>query len=199
MSFQETMLSFRNPAIRSFLRGSSSAGLSSGKHGWSEFALESHEVHPGELGEAAIDSYVLLLWQGSSSSRGERLNSQGSFTPYLKHPGTLTLYPPGPLPPVRLLTKSNLLLCALNTKLIRSVRERMRDEDQPRSSASRTAAPGVQLSFQECVAPKALAASSRRTTAGWILGAALRRVPRPCARSAPLFAHEYRSGKQSLC
>jgi AraC family transcriptional regulator len=150
------MSPYHNPAIHSFLRGASRARLSSGKRGWSEFALEDHEVRRGELAEAEINCYVLLLWQGPSSSRGELLNSRGSFVPYSKHPGTLTLYPPGPLPPVRLLTTSNLLLCALDTKLIRTVSEQMRDEGHLRSPAAGAATPKMQPSFQDASLQKLL-------------------------------------------
>lgn len=145
-----------SPTIHSFLRGASPARLSNGERGWSELALEDHEVPRGELGEAKIDSYVLLLWQGPSSSRGELLNSRGSFVPYLKNPGTLTLYPPGPVPPVRLLTKSNLLVCALDAKLIRTVCEQIKDEDRLRSTTSGTAIPTMRPTFQDASIQKLL-------------------------------------------
>lgn len=85
-------------AIRQFLRGPSSTFLSSKDLGWSGVAIEHHEMPPGERDEVEIDCLILTLCCGQSVARGERLGSRGLFVPYVKPPGSFTMYAPGGLP-----------------------------------------------------------------------------------------------------
>ncbi len=117
-----------NEAIRTFLRGDSIMKLSSLKLGWSHLALEGHEASPRDIPETSIDSILLMQWQGNSNAHGEHTSSGGSFVPYKKRPGTMTLYPSGSVPAARTSTASDLLFCAIDKKFFFNISEQIKDE-----------------------------------------------------------------------
>jgi len=60
------------------------------------------------------------------------------FVPYVKPPGSFTLYAPGGVPLTRQTTVTNLLVCALNPDFIRSVGEELKGENQIKSASMST-------------------------------------------------------------
>jgi AraC family transcriptional regulator len=122
-------------AIRVFLRGDSSRQFSSSNLSWPSAVLEQHSICAGERAETAIDHYVLSLYLDSNAARCDRFD-RGSFRYRLIEPRSLMLHAPGALPPVRAYMPTNLLLCALDKKLLDEARHEMHDGQ---SVASRNA------------------------------------------------------------
>jgi AraC family transcriptional regulator len=75
------------------------------------------------------------LWQGHSVARGEHPGSHGSFVPYAKRPGTMTLFASGAVPPIRSSTKSDFLPCGLDTNLFHQIGEQISNERRAGSTA----------------------------------------------------------------
>ena len=136
MNIEEAVVESGSREIRQFLRGGSTMRLSSNSLDWTAINLERHVAPPVDLADRTIDRILLILWQGNSVARGEHLGSHGFFVPYAKRPGTLTLFAPGAVPPVRTSTKSDLLLCALDKAFFDKVGDEIREERKAGVSVS---------------------------------------------------------------
>ena len=93
--------------------------LSSSAHlGWKGFLLERHISVPGVRGGEPVDRNVLAMLC-SSNSRGEHRSVTGSFVPYIKLKGALTILPQGPVPELRLLSRSELAYFAIEDSFLK--------------------------------------------------------------------------------
>ncbi len=106
---------------------------------WRGILLEKHVTFPGERAGASIDRHVISMLNGAAS-RFEYCNEAGRFVPGLNRQGTITVTPSGRVPDLRLLTRSELIHCALEESFVRGVFEEL---EQP-SSFKPTFRPGVE-------------------------------------------------------
>lgn len=85
----------------------------------------------GPLEETIIEPYVLALWR--ELGVGEHRSSRGGYVRYSKHPGMITIVPPGLAPAVRAQNPSSVVLLALTPAFERAVREELdgRPEEVP--------------------------------------------------------------------
>jgi AraC family transcriptional regulator len=104
------------------LRLSSSMGL-----GWKDIAIQRHLIEPGEKSASAISHHIVELASGSEVSYGERPNRRGHLMPYSKPPGAINLYVEGSLPAIYPVTKTELIVCALDPSFIRQAAEEIAD------------------------------------------------------------------------
>jgi AraC family transcriptional regulator len=130
-------------SIRQFLRGNSSLRFSSSQLAWQDAVLEQHETPAGERQEAAIDSFILLLQQGMTSSHCDHVGSSAFGSAPSIPTRSLMFFSPGILPAVRSTETVNLLLCAVDGSFLSEAQKEMSDE-------------GI-----ECVAPDALPVGAR--------------------------------------
>lgn len=83
--------------------------------------LERYVSIPGERALNCVDRHVLGMLC-SPVSRGEHRTADGQFVPYRKRFGALTVFPKGPVPEMRLRTKSELLFCAFDESFVSNVK-----------------------------------------------------------------------------
>jgi AraC family transcriptional regulator len=164
------MIQNESNSIRQFLRGPSSTFLSSKNRGWSGVAIEHHGLLPGERPEAKIDCLLLALCCGQSVARGERLGSRGLFVPYVKPPGSFTLYAPGGVPLTRQTTVTNLLVCALNPDFIRSVGEELKGESLIKSASISTIIQEYRPAFMDSSLRRLLSLLEKEVAEGDLAG-----------------------------
>ena len=75
------------------------------------FQIQRYQNYAGEYLKEANDRHVIV--QMRDSAWAERRGASGSWVQFLKERGSLTIVPSGPVPEVRLLETSNMILCAL--------------------------------------------------------------------------------------
>ncbi|MET0411949.1 MAG: AraC family transcriptional regulator [Polyangiaceae bacterium] len=102
----------RSAPLDALFRGSSLSGVSSLELGWSSLTLERRLVMSGERVEEVMDHHFIALWE-HETALGERADIRGRFAPYVKHPGALSMGPPGLLPAVRARNESWVVACAI--------------------------------------------------------------------------------------
>ncbi len=106
-----------------FLRGPSARGVSSRGLGWRGFSLEEHCMEAGPRDEAVLKPYVIALWR--KLGLGEHGAVGGGYIRYKKHPGMLTVIPPGIAPAIRAQNPSSFVLLALTPTFERAVKEEL--------------------------------------------------------------------------
>jgi AraC family transcriptional regulator len=83
------------------------------------FQIQRYQNYAGEYLKEANDRHVIV--QMREAAWGERRGANGSWIRFLKERGSLTIVPSGPVPEARLLTPSNMILCALEKNFTREV------------------------------------------------------------------------------
>jgi AraC family transcriptional regulator len=156
--------------IRGFLRGVTSMHLSSHRLRWKGFVLEEHEAPPQELPETKIDCTLLKMWVGSNTACGEILGPKGSYRNYANRPGTMTLYSPGAVPPVRPSTTTNLLLCAFEKSFLQQIAEELKAECRGNRCSFEAAIAGDQPQFYDAPLSRMLKLLRDEATTGGVCG-----------------------------
>jgi AraC family transcriptional regulator len=109
-----------NPSSRlAHLTCPSSVFNSSDSHSWDGFLLEHHRIPEGERIETVTDRHVLWLWTTSYS--GEYAGQGGRFVRCSKGRGAITVTPIGVIPTLHTYTRSEVILCALESHFVRSI------------------------------------------------------------------------------
>lgn len=106
--------------ISALVRGSSTRLIASSGLEWAGISLELHDAFPGERYESVSADHLVSVVVDHTSS-GETSLSSGRFVPYAYHPGTINLFPVGPIPACRPFTKTKMIICALDPALVRDV------------------------------------------------------------------------------
>jgi AraC family transcriptional regulator len=109
-----------NPSSRlAHLTCPSSVFNSSDSHSWDGLLLEHHRIPEGERIETVTDRHVLWLWTTSYS--GEYAGQGGRFVRCSKGRGAITVTPIGVIPTLHTYTRSEVILCALESHFVRSI------------------------------------------------------------------------------
>jgi AraC family transcriptional regulator len=116
------------------VRGPSITLSSSIPLGWSGIILEHHIAQLGERADTTSDAPIVQLASGQYLARGERADSRGRYQPYLKPPGTLSVFSGNHLPALRPFTQTDLIGCMLDPIFVRSVAQ---EQDQALSTQIR--------------------------------------------------------------
>jgi AraC family transcriptional regulator len=88
--------------------------------GWKNFAIERRTILPGEQPELTLQHHFLILWDGHVAE-GEMVYHGGRFSPYKKHPNTITTCLPGIRPAARNRSKHEVIVSSLSTDFIRDM------------------------------------------------------------------------------
>ncbi len=115
-------------SIRRLLAGNSTLQTSSSEHGWSGAVLEEHVVPAGEKPAVAIETPILLLYEGGDATRCSRINPGSGGNLPLILPSTLRLYAPGNVPPGLATTSINLMLCSFDVEAFGVAKDEIEDE-----------------------------------------------------------------------
>jgi AraC family transcriptional regulator len=107
-----------DPTLQSAVPGPATVLSSSTHLEWKGFLLERHISVPGVRAGELVDRNVLAMLC-SSRSRGEHRSITGSFVPYIKLRGALTILPQGPVPELRLLSRSELAYFAIEDSFLK--------------------------------------------------------------------------------
>ena len=83
------------------------------------FQIQRYQAYAGEYLREPIDRHVIV--QIRDSAWAERRGASGSWFPFLIERGSLAIVPSGPVPDVRLLTPSDMILCALEQTFTREI------------------------------------------------------------------------------
>ena len=83
------------------------------------FHIQRYQNYVGEYLKEANDRHVIV--QMREAAWAERRSANGRWIRFLKERGSLTIVPSGPVPEARLLTPSNMILCALEKNFTREV------------------------------------------------------------------------------
>ena len=83
------------------------------------FQIQRYQNYAGEYLKEANDRHVIV--QMRDSAWAERRGASGSWVQFLKDRGSLTIVPSGPVLEVRLLTPSNMIICALEGNFTREI------------------------------------------------------------------------------
>ena len=83
------------------------------------FRIQRYRGHAGEYLREPIDRHVIV--QIRDSAWAERRGANGSWVQFLIERGSLAMVPSGPVPEVRLLTPSDMILCALEENFTREI------------------------------------------------------------------------------
>src|SRR5260370_25399401 len=109
-----------NPSSRfAHLTCPSSVVNSSDSYSWDGLVLEHHRIPEGERVETVSDHHVLWLWTTSYS--GEYAGQGGRFVRCSKGRGAITVTPIGLIPTLHTYTRSEVILCALDSHFVRSI------------------------------------------------------------------------------
>ena len=76
-----------------------------------KFQIERYQAHTGEYLKEPNRRHVIV--QMCDSPWAERRSANGSWVPFSLERGSLAIVPSGPVPEIRLLTPSNMIICAL--------------------------------------------------------------------------------------
>jgi len=107
----------------------SSVFNSSESNSWDGLLLEHHRIPEGERVETVSDHHVLWLWTTSYS--GQYAGQSGRFVRCSKGRGAITVSPAGPIPTLHTYTRSEVILCALESHFVRNVLSEL--DRQPRT------------------------------------------------------------------
>jgi len=109
-----------NPSSRlARLSGPSSVIDSSDGYSWDGLLVEHHRIPEGERMETVTDRHVLWLWTTSYS--GEYAGHGGRFVRCSKGRGAITVTPIGVVPTLHTYTRSEVILCALDSHFVGSI------------------------------------------------------------------------------
>jgi AraC family transcriptional regulator len=106
--------------ISALLSDSTLRRPSSVELGWKNFSIERRSILPGERPELTLQHHFLILWDGHVAE-GEMAYRGGRFSPYKKHPNTITTCLPGIRPAARNRSKHEVIVGALSTDFIRGI------------------------------------------------------------------------------
>jgi AraC family transcriptional regulator len=88
--------------------------------GWKDFAVERRTILPGERPELTLQHHFLVLWD-EHVAEGEMAYRGGRFSPYKKHPNTITTCLPGIRPAARNRSRHEVIVGALSADFIRGI------------------------------------------------------------------------------
>ena len=129
-----------NPSSRlAHLTCASSVVNSNDGHSWDGLLLEHHRIPEGERVETVTDRHVLWLWTTTYS--GEYAGHGGRFVRCSKGRGALTVTPIGLVPTLHSYTRSEVILCALDSQFVQSILSEL--DRQP------TAEPVIRAKFRD--------------------------------------------------
>jgi len=83
------------------------------------FQIERYQAYAGEYLKEPNERHVIV--QMRDSPRAERRAANGSWVQFPLERGSLAIVPSGPVPEVRLLTPSNMIICALEKNFTREI------------------------------------------------------------------------------
>jgi AraC family transcriptional regulator len=83
------------------------------------FQIQRYQTYVGEYMKEANDRH--MIGQMQESAWAERRGANGRWVRFLKERGSLTIVPSGPVPETRLLTSTNIIICALEKNFTREV------------------------------------------------------------------------------
>jgi AraC family transcriptional regulator len=104
-------------AIGAYVRGFSTRLCSSGKLRWDGVYLEHHRKFPAERSESLSPQHVVVLFT-DHVSRGESVAATQRRLSYSYPPGTINLFPAGPIGTCKTVTDATTVVCALDPKLV---------------------------------------------------------------------------------
>jgi AraC family transcriptional regulator len=106
--------------IGALLRDSSLRRPSSVELGWKNFAIERRTILPGEQPELTLQHHFMILWD-VHVAEGEMAYRSGRFSPYKKHPNTITTCLPGIRPAARNRSNHEVIVGAFSPDFIRGM------------------------------------------------------------------------------
>jgi AraC family transcriptional regulator len=146
-----------NPSSRlAHLTCPSSVFNSSDSHSWDGLLLEHHRIPEGERVERVTDRHVLWLWTTSYS--GEYAGNGGRFIRCSKGRGALTVTPIGLIPTLHTYTRSEVILCALDSHFVQSILSEL--DRQP------TVEPIIRAKFRDSVIRRLMTLLSEEVRSG---------------------------------
>jgi AraC family transcriptional regulator len=138
------------------LTGPSSPVNSSDSYSLDGLLLEHHRIPQGERVETVTDRHVLWLWTTSYS--GEYAGQGGRFVRCSKGSGAITATPIGVVPTLHTYTRSEVLLCALDSDFVRSILSEL--DRQPRTE------PIIRANFRDSAIRRLMTLLSEEVQAG---------------------------------
>src|SRR5260370_23013868 len=133
---------------------------SSESNSWDGLLLEHHRIPQGERVETATDRHVLWLWTTSYS--GEYAGNGGRFVRCSKGRGAITATPIGVIPTLHTYTRSEVILCALDSNFVGSILSEL--DRQPRTE------PIIRPKFQDSAIRRLMTILSEEVRAGGTSG-----------------------------
>ena len=133
---------------------------SSESNSWDGLLLEHHRIPQGERVETATDRHVLWLWTTSYS--GEYAGNGGRFVRCSKGRGAITATPIGVIPTLHTYTRSEVILCALDSNFVGSILSEL--DRQPRTE------PIIRPKFQDSAIRRLMTLLSEEVRAGGTSG-----------------------------
>ncbi len=134
----------------------SSVVNSSDSYSWDGLLLEHHRIPEGERIETVTDRHVLWLWTTSYS--GEYAGQGGRFVRCSKGRGAITVTPIGVIPTLHTYTRSEVILCALDSHFVRNILSEL--DRQPRTE------PIIRPKFQDSAIRRLMTILSEEGRAG---------------------------------
>src|SRR6267143_4504220 len=129
---------------------------SSDGHSWDGVLLEHHRIPEGERVETETDKHVLWLWTTSYS--GEYAGNGGRFVRCSKGRGAITVTPIGVIPTLHTYTRSEVILCALDSNFVGSILSEL--DRQPKTE------PIIRPKFQDSAIRRLVTILSEEVRAG---------------------------------
>jgi AraC family transcriptional regulator len=129
---------------------------SSESNSWDGLLLEHHRIPEGERVETETDKHVLWLWTTSYS--GEYAGNGGRFVRCSKGRGAITATPIGVIPTLHTYTRSEVILCALDSNFVGSILSEL--DRQPRTE------PIIRPKFQDSAIRRLMTLLSEEVRAG---------------------------------
>jgi AraC family transcriptional regulator len=133
-----------------------SVANSSESNSWDGLLLEHHRIPEGERVETVTDKHVLWLWTTSYS--GQYAGQSGRFVRCSKGRGAITVTPAGPIPTLHTYTRSEVILCALDSHFVRNILSEL--DRQPRTG------PIIRPKFQDSAIRRLMTLLSEEVRAG---------------------------------
>ena len=118
-------------SIGDFLSGSILRQPSSVELGWRNFVVERRTILPSELPELVLEQHFLILWD-AHVAEGERAYKGGRFSPYRKHPGTITTCHPGLRPSIRNTSSHEVVVASIEADLVNKIEDEL--DERPTGS-----------------------------------------------------------------
>jgi AraC family transcriptional regulator len=134
----------------------SSVFNSSESYSWDGLLLEHHRIPEGERVETVADRHILWLWTTSYS--GEYAGQGGRFVRCSKGRGAITATPTGVIPTLHTYTRSEVILCALDSNFVGSILSEL--DRQPRTE------PIIRPKFQDSAIRRLMTLLSEEVRAG---------------------------------